>query len=65
MSDQLPPIDYDPTDFDDGLADDFEDRGDCGWKDEGGCSMAGSKECFECPNRDLMMAELDRTKRKR
>lgn len=64
MSDQLYPIDYDPTDFpddDDGLEGEEEEYFDCGWMREGGCSLAGSEECdFECPNRDSMIAELDR-----
>lgn len=62
MSDQLHPIDYDPSDDEDD--DDYfegEDIFDCGWDGENGCSMAGSEDCdFECPHRDQMMAALKR-----
>ncbi len=54
-------------DFDDGLdEDDEEDWGfECGEDVNGGCSLAGSEECdFECPNRDAMIARLDRKHKK-
>ena len=74
MSDYLPdgatdeqystaPDYLDQQDDDDGLdpSEDEEDYSDCGWTPGGGCSMAGSEECdFECPNRDSMIAELNR-----
>jgi len=58
------PDDYD--DFDDGLdPEEEEDYFDCGWMREGGCSLAGTEECdFECPNRDSMIAALNRKVRK-
>lgn len=56
--------DYD-EDADDHLEDDEdEEYFDCGWSPGGGCSMAGSEECdFECPNRDAMIAELNKKRR--
>lgn len=51
---------------DDGDWDEDDDEFlDCGWDSSGGCSMAGSEECdFECPNRDAMIAELNRRAKK-
>ena len=54
-------------DDDDGLPDDEEeDFSNCGWMPGGGCSLAGSEECdLECPNRDSMIAELDRKEKRK
>lgn len=51
-SDQLFPIDHDPSDFDDyddgGDSDDLDF--DCRMDRNGDCGAAGSEECeFECP----------------
>ncbi len=51
----------DYEDYDGPWDEDDEDYADCGWMPGGGCSLAGSEECdFECPNRDSMIAELDK-----
>lgn len=51
---------WDDDEYDDEVGDDEEEFPfDCG------CSMAGSEECdFECPNRDEMIAQLNRKAKK-